>query len=141
MVFAFGSPGGLRNSVTMGVVSAVSRQADPASPLVYIQTDTPINPGNSGGPLVDADGQLIGINTFIITSSGGNEGLGFAIPASLVSMVYPQLVKFGHIHQPEIGVTSSSHHSRTRFGALTSPRLRFDYCRCAAPVAPPITRE
>lgn len=105
LVFAFGSPGGLRNSVTMGVVSAVSRQADPSSPLVYIQTDTPINPGNSGGPLVDADGQLIGINTFIITSSGGNEGLGFAIPASLVSMVYPQLVKFGHIHQPEIGVT------------------------------------
>jgi serine protease Do len=105
MVFAFGSPGGLRNSVTMGVISAVARQPDPASPLVYVQTDTPINPGNSGGPLVDADGQLIGINTFILSSSGGNQGLGFAIPAPLVSMLYPQLVKFGHIHQPQIGIS------------------------------------
>lgn len=104
MVFAFGSPGGLRNSVTMGVISAVARQPDPNSPLVYIQTDTPINPGNSGGPLVDADGQLVGINTFILSSSGGNQGLGFAIPAQMVAMLYPQLVKFGHIHQPEIGV-------------------------------------
>ena len=56
MVFAFGSPEGLRNTVTMGVVSSVARQPDPDSPLVYVQTDTPINPGNSGGPLVDADG-------------------------------------------------------------------------------------
>lgn len=105
MVFAFGSPGGLRNSVTMGVISAVARQPDPSSPLVYIQTDTPINPGNSGGPLVDADGQLIGINTFILSSSGGNQGLGFAIPAPLVSMLYPEMVKFGHIHQPQIGIS------------------------------------
>ena len=74
MVFAFGSPEGLRNSVTMGVVSAVARQPDPDSPLVYVQTDTPINPGNSGGPLVDADGELVGINTFILSSSGGNQG-------------------------------------------------------------------
>jgi serine protease Do len=103
MVFAFGSPQGLRNSVTMGVVSAVARQPDPDSPLVYVQTDTPINPGNSGGPLVDADGQLVGINTFILSSSGGNQGLGFAIPAGVVAYAYPQLVKYGHIHAPEIG--------------------------------------
>ena len=103
MVFAFGSPEGLRNSVTMGVVSAVERQPDPDSPLVYVQTDTPINPGNSGGPLVDADGQLVGINTFILSSSGGNQGLGFAIPAGVVAFAYPQLVKYGHIHVPEIG--------------------------------------
>jgi serine protease Do len=103
MVFAFGSPEGLRNSVTMGVVSAVARQPDPDSPLVYVQTDTPINPGNSGGPLVDADGELIGINTFILSSSGGNQGLGFAIPAGVVAYAYPQLVKYGHIHEPEIG--------------------------------------
>ena len=63
MVFAFGSPEGLRDTVTMGVVSSVARQPDPDSPLVYIQTDTPINPGNSGGPLMDADGDLVGINT------------------------------------------------------------------------------
>src|SRR5580704_11975051 len=103
MVFAFGSPEGLRNSVTMGVVSAVARQPDPDSPLVYVQTDTAINPGNSGGPLVDADGELVGINTFILSSSGGNQGLGFAIPAGVVAYAYPQLVKYGHIHEPEIG--------------------------------------
>jgi serine protease Do len=103
MVLAFGSPEGLRNTVTMGVVSAVARQPDPDSPLVYVQTDTPINPGNSGGPLVDADGELVGINTFILSTSGGNQGLGFAIPAGVVAYAYPQLVKYGHIHQPAIG--------------------------------------
>jgi serine protease Do len=87
----------------MGVVSAVARQPDPDSPLVYVQTDTPINPGNSGGPLVNADGELVGINTFILSSSGGNQGLGFAIPAGVVAFAYPQLVKYGHIHEPEIG--------------------------------------
>src|SRR6266536_4961795 len=64
LVFAFGSPEGLKNSVTMGIVSAVARQADPDSPLVYVQTDAPINHGNSGGPLVNANGELEGINTF-----------------------------------------------------------------------------
>jgi serine protease Do len=103
MVFAFGSPEGLRNTVTMGVVSSVARQPDPDSPLVYVQTDTPINPGNSGGPLVDADGGLVGINTFILSTSGGNQGLGFAIPAGVLAFAYPQLLKYGHIHQPEIG--------------------------------------
>ena len=103
MVFAFGSPEGLRNTVTMGVVSAVARQPDPDSPLVYVQTDTPINPGNSGGPLVNADGELVGINTFIFSTSGGNQGIGFAIPAGVVAFAYPQLLKYGHIHRPEIG--------------------------------------
>ena len=103
MVFALGSPEGLRNTVTMGVVSSVARQPDPDSALVYVQTDTPINPGNSGGPLVDADGDLVGINTFILSTSGGNQGLGFAIPAGVVAYVYPQLLKYGHIHQPAIG--------------------------------------
>ena len=108
MVFAFGSPEGLRNTVTMGAVSSVARQPDPDSPLVYVQTDTPINPGNSGGPLVDADGNLVGINTFILSSSGGNQGLGFAIPAVEVAYAYPQLLKFGHIHRPEIGLIAQA---------------------------------
>jgi serine protease Do len=103
VVFAFGSPEGLRNTVTMGVVSAAERQPDPESPRVYVQTDAPIDPGNSGGALVDADGRLVGINTFIMSSSGGNEGLGFAIPAQVVAYAYPQLVKYGHIHQLVIG--------------------------------------
>jgi serine protease Do len=104
MVFAFGNPEGLRNSVTMGLVSSVARQPDPDSPMVFVQTDAPINPGNSGGPLVDVDGALVGINTFILTQSGGNEGLGFAIPSSVVAFAYPQLRKYGHVHRGEIGV-------------------------------------
>jgi serine protease Do len=84
LVFALGSPEGLENSVTMGVVSSVARQADPNRPMVYIQTDAPINPGNSGGALVDADGYVVGINTFILSAAGGSEGLGFAVPARIV---------------------------------------------------------
>src|ERR1700682_6204712 len=103
-VFAFGSPQGLRNTVTLGVVSSVARQTDPDSPMVYIQTDAPINPGNSGGPLVNVDGAGVGVNNFILSQSGGNEGLGFAIPSSVVSVAYHQLRKFGHLHRAQIGV-------------------------------------
>ncbi len=108
VVFAFGSPEGLENSVTMGVVSATERQIDPDNPAIYIQTDAPINPGNSGGPLVDVDGKVVGINTFIITESGGNEGLGFAIPSNVVKNVYEQLRTEGHVHRGEIGVAVRS---------------------------------
>ena len=103
VVFAFGSPGGLRNSVTMGVVSAVARQPNPDSRTVYIQTDAPINGGNSGGPLVDIDGTVVGLNTLILTQGGGSEGIGFAIPSDIVSIVYPQLRKYGRLHHGEIG--------------------------------------
>jgi|HubBroStandDraft_6_1064221.scaffolds.fasta_scaffold00377_3 serine protease Do len=106
LVFAIGSPEGLQNSVTMGVVSAVARQADPDKPLTYIQTDAPINPGNSGGPLVDMNGSVIGINTFILSSGGGSEGLGFAIPARIVDFVYQSLRKYGHVHRVEIGAVA-----------------------------------
>ncbi len=102
LVFAMGSPEGLENSVTMGVVSSVARQADPNRPLAYIQTDAPINPGNSGGPLVDSDGYVVGINTFILSAAGGSEGLGFAIPARIVSFVYSSLRKYGHVHRIEV---------------------------------------
>jgi serine protease Do len=102
LVFALGSPEGLENSVTMGVVSSVARQADPSRPLVYIQTDAPINPGNSGGPLVDAEGYVVGINTFIFSEAGGSEGLGFAIPARIVHFVYESLRKYGHVHRIEV---------------------------------------
>jgi serine protease Do len=106
LVFAIGSPEGLQNSVTMGVVSAVARQADPAKPLTYIQTDAPINPGNSGGPLVDMNGAVLGINTFILSEGGGSEGLGFAIPARIVDFVYHSLRKYGHVHRVEIGAAT-----------------------------------
>jgi serine protease Do len=104
LVFAFGSPDGLRNSVTMGMVSAVARQTEPESPIVYIQTDAAINPGNSGGPLVNVDGRLIGINTFIRSASGGSEGLGFALPSALIAIAFPQLRDFGHLHRATIGL-------------------------------------
>jgi serine protease Do len=106
LVFAIGSPEGLQNSVTMGVVSAVARQPDPDKPLTYIQTDAPINPGNSGGPLVDMNGSVVGINTFILSTGGGSEGLGFAIPARIVDFVYHSLRKYGHVHRVEIGAVA-----------------------------------
>ncbi|MGO9515969.1 MAG: trypsin-like peptidase domain-containing protein [Candidatus Korobacteraceae bacterium] len=104
VVFAFGSPLGLENSVTMGVVSATARQIDPDNPAIFIQTDAPINPGNSGGPLVDVDGHVVGINTFILTQSGGNEGLGFAIPSNVVRNIFDQIRTEGHVHRGQIGV-------------------------------------
>src|SRR5207244_5983437 len=67
-------------------------------------TDARINPGNSGGPLVNSTGEVVGVNTFILSQSGGNEGLGFAIPCGVVRVVYEQLRKYGHLHRPEIGV-------------------------------------
>jgi serine protease Do len=105
LVFAFGSPAGMQNSVSMGVVSAVARQPHPDNPLVYIQTDAPINPGNSGGPLVNVAGELVGINTYIVSQSGGSEGLGFAIPAAIVEMAYPRLKQYGHLHRGTLGVS------------------------------------
>jgi len=104
LALAFGSPLGLDNSVTLGVVSSPTRQLDPDEPMVYIQTDAPINPGNSGGPLVDVQGKLIGINTFILSQSGGNEGIGFAAPSNIVRNVYEQLKKDGHVHRVYLGV-------------------------------------
>ena len=83
----------------MGVVSAIARQLDPNSPLVFIQTDAAINPGNSGGPLVNVQGELVGINTFLLSQSGGNEALGFAIPSAIVSFAYPQLRQYEHLHR------------------------------------------
>jgi serine protease Do len=104
LVMAFGNPLGLENSVSMGIVSSVARQIKPDDFMVYIQTDAPINPGNSGGPLVDADGNVMGINTFIFSQSGGSEGLGFAIPSNIIKNVFEQLRDAGHVHRGEIGV-------------------------------------
>ena len=104
IVLAFGNPMALENSVTMGVISSAERQIEPYDPAVYIQTDAPINPGNSGGPLVDALGSLVGINTFILSQSGGSEGIGFAIPANTVKRVYAELRRTGHIHHGHIGI-------------------------------------
>ncbi len=104
LVMAFGNPRGLEGSVSMGIVSSTSRELHPDDFLAYIQTDAPINPGNSGGPLIDAQGRVVGINTFILSQSGGSEGLGFAIPSNIVSTIYTQLRKEGHVHRGRIGI-------------------------------------
>jgi serine protease Do len=108
LVFAIGSPEGLQNSVTMGVISSAWRQPDPDNPAVYLQTDAPLNPGNSGGPLVDVTGAVVGMNTFILTSGGGSEGLGFAIPALVVDFVYQSLRKYGHVDHVELGAVAQT---------------------------------
>jgi serine protease Do len=108
LVFAIGSPEGLRDSVTMGIVSSVARQTDPNDPMIYIQTDTPLNPGNSGGPLVDVDGNVVGINTLILSQGGGSEGLGFAIPAAIVNFDYRKLRKDGHVQRVTIGAKAQN---------------------------------
>ena len=104
IVVALGSPLGLDNSLTVGFVSAPVRYLTDDDPVAYIQTDAPINPGNSGGPLLDIDGRIAGINTMIMTQSGGNEGIGFAIPANVVRQVYTSLRQDGRIHRGTIGV-------------------------------------
>ncbi len=104
LVLAIGAPMGLRNSVSFGVVSSPDRSVGDDNPMVYIQTDASINPGNSGGALVTMNGLLVGLNAFIVSQSGGNEGLGFAIPANTVRDVYGQLRKNGYVSRGEIGI-------------------------------------
>jgi serine protease Do len=103
-VLAIGSPEGLDNTLTTGVVSAVGRQPYPDYPMLYIQTDAAINPGNSGGPLLNVEGELIGINTFMLSDTGHNQGLGFAVPAAVVRYVYEQLRAHGVVRQSLVGV-------------------------------------
>lgn len=103
LVIAMGSPLGLENSVTMGVVSAPARQLRPEDRMVYVQTDAAINPGNSGGPLLDTDGRVVGINTLIFSQSGGSEGIGFAAPSNIVRHVYEQIRASGRVRRGHIG--------------------------------------
>jgi len=108
IVMAFGSPLGLDDSASLGVVSAVARQLEPDSPMIYVQTDAPINPGNSGGPLVDVEGRVVGINTLILSQSGGNEGLGFAVPSNIVKSVFEQIRASGRVRRAEIGARTQT---------------------------------
>jgi len=107
-VLAFGNPFGLRFTVTRGIVSALNRPnpdvSDRHKPGEFIQTDAAINPGNSGGPLVDARGELIGINTFLISSSGVFSGAGFAIPTQIVKPTVDALIRDGKVSHGFMGV-------------------------------------
>jgi serine protease Do len=108
LVMAFGSPLGLENSASLGVVSAVARQLRPDDPMIYVQTDASINPGNSGGPLVDAAGRMVGLNTLILSQSGGNEGIGLAAPSNIVRSVYEQIRRTGRVRRGVIGVRAQT---------------------------------
>ena len=107
---AIGAPFGLEGSVTAGIVSALGRSVStPGAPLVdLIQTDAPINPGNSGGALVDADGRVMGINTAILSPSGGNNGIGFAIPLRTAQAVADQLIDNGTVEHAFLGVQGTT---------------------------------
>jgi serine protease Do len=104
LALAFGSPLDLENTLTLGVISATQRQLSDATPVVYLQTDAAINPGNSGGPLVDIRGEVIGMNTMIVSQSGGSEGVGFSIPSNTIRFVYGELRKRGHVRRGAIGI-------------------------------------
>src|ERR1700752_333265 len=107
-VLAFGNPYGMRFTVTRGIVSAINRAnpdpTNPSKPGEFIQTDAAINPGNSGGPLVDARGQVVGINTFLISSSGSFSGMGFAIPSQIVRPTVETLIRDGKVSHGHIGI-------------------------------------
>jgi serine protease Do len=106
-VLAFGNPLGFRFTVTRGIVSALNRpnpSQDSRKPGGYIQTDAAINPGNSGGALVNARGELVGINTFIISETGGFAGMGFAIPTQIARPVVTNLVRYGKVNHAQMGV-------------------------------------
>jgi serine protease Do len=107
-VLAFGNPLGFRFTVTRGIVSALNRPnpfaADRRAPGEFIQTDAAINPGNSGGPLVNAHGEVVGINTFLVSETGGFSGMGFAIPTQIVRPTVDALIKYGKVNHGYIGI-------------------------------------
>jgi S1-C subfamily serine protease len=118
-VFAIGNPFGFDQSLTTGVVSALGReiQSESGAPIrSVIQTDAAINPGNSGGPLLDSSGRLIGVNTAIYSPSGGSSGIGFAIPEHDVAWVVPDLIRYGRVQRPTLGVVLAPESVAQRLG-------------------------
>jgi S1-C subfamily serine protease len=106
-VFAIGNPFGLDQTLTTGVISGLGRDIRSVTgrPIRgVIQTDAAINPGNSGGPLLDSAGRLIGVNTAIVSPSGTNAGIGFAVPVDTVNLNVPQLIKYGRVERPGLGI-------------------------------------
>jgi S1-C subfamily serine protease len=107
-VIAIGNPFGFDHTVTTGIVSALGRSMPGAGGVTIrdmIQTDASINPGNSGGPLLNSAGELIGMNTVIISPSGGSSGVGFAIPVDTIAKIVPQIIQFGKVTRPGLGLS------------------------------------
>jgi S1-C subfamily serine protease len=118
-VMAIGNPFGLDQTLTTGVVSGLGREIKSVtqrSIFDVIQTDASINPGNSGGPLLDSSGRLIGINTAIYSPSGANAGIGFAVPVDTVNAIVPQLLKFGKLTRPGLGINVLSDQAAAQYG-------------------------
>jgi S1-C subfamily serine protease len=106
-VLAIGNPFGLDHSLTTGIVSALGRTIEAVTGVtIYgvIQTDAAINPGNSGGPLLDSSGRLIGVNTAIQSPSRASAGIGFAVPVDVVNLIVPQLIAYGRVTHPILGI-------------------------------------
>ena len=120
LVFAIGNPFGLDQSLTTGIISALKRRLPTNSGREIgdvIQTDAAINPGNSGGPLLDSAGRVVGVNTAIISPSGTNAGIGFAIPIDIVNRVVPEIIRRGYVPTPGIGIVAANEAVATRAGA------------------------
>jgi len=118
-VMAIGNPFGLDQTLTTGIISALGREinSDAGVPIRdVIQTDAAINPGNSGGPLLNSGGQLIGVNTAIYSPSGAYAGIGFSIPADVVSWVVPELIKYGKVQRPSLGIEVANPSVTERLG-------------------------
>lgn len=130
LVMAMGSPFGLSQSVTLGIISAKGRRSlklGETTDMInqdFLQTDAAINPGNSGGPLIDMQGQVIGINTAIASNSGGNEGIGFSIPSNLVRRVIDQLLEHGKVIRAYLGVTLDPDFTSEKAAQLKLDRVR-----------------
>lgn len=126
-VLAIGNPFGLDTTLTTGVVSALGREIRaPSNRRIrgVIQTDAAINPGNSGGPLLNSLGQLVGVNTAIFSPSGASAGIGFAIPVNTVREVVPQLIAYGRILRPIMGLELASDRWTRRYGIDGLPVVR-----------------
>jgi S1-C subfamily serine protease len=118
-VFAIGNPFGLDQTITSGIVSALDREIKSANGMTIhgvIQTDAAINPGNSGGPLLDSAGRLIGVNTAIYSPVGVSAGIGFAVPVDEVNQVVTQIIQYGHIIRPGIGISVVNERVADRLG-------------------------
>ena len=118
-VFAIGNPFGLDQTMTTGIVSALGREINSVTGRTIqdvIQTDAAINPGNSGGPLLDSAGRLIGVNTAIYSPSGASAGIGFAVPVDIVNRVVPEIIRFGKVMRPGLGVTIADERIARRLG-------------------------
>jgi S1-C subfamily serine protease len=118
-VIAIGNPFGFDHTVTTGIVSALGRKMLGAGNVTIrdmIQTDASINPGNSGGPLLDSSGEIIGMNTMIISPSGASSGVGFAIPVDIIKKVVPELIRYGKVIRPDLGISLLPDQFNQRFG-------------------------